>query len=164
MKRARTDLPVTVATRGPKRPIDKTLVTVAHTANTVQQSTTLYLATTAVTFSGGVVRGSIAILPTSLTVTIGWAIVYSRQGFNPNTISITNATDFYDPEQDVICSGIVSASGGASTTEVVSFPIVEKIRTMRKMKEGDSIIFLAIASTTNSSAVIRVVPSLFFKQ
>ena len=151
-KRARMDVPV-VVNRQAKRPVEKSLVVINATVGTAVAANTVSLTTSgsvgavgnAMTYSGGHIQ--ISYFPTTAaTVIVGFALIVLRQGTTVNSPTLTSAQTFYAPEQDVLWSHyavLPSNTASAATTVVVP---TAKIKTMRKLKLGDAVVFVAISS------------------
>ena len=101
------------------------------------------------TYSGGHIQ--ISYFPTTAaTVIVGFALIVLRQGTTVNSPTLTSAQTFYAPEQDVLWSHyavLPSNTASAATTVVVP---TAKIKTMRKLKLGDAVVFVAISSALAS--------------
>ena len=164
-KRARMDVPV-VVNRQAKRPVEKSLVVINATVGTAVAANTVSLTTSgsvgavgnAMTYSGGHIQ--ISYFPTTAaTVIVGFALIVLRQGTTVNSPTLTSAQTFYAPEQDVLWSHyavLPSNTASAATTVVVP---TAKIKTMRKLKLGDAVVFVAISSALASvtySAIVTV--------
>ena len=163
-KRARMDVPV-VVNRQAKRPVEKSLVVINATVGTAVAANTVSLTTSgsvgavgnAMTYSGGHIQ--ISYFPTTAaTVIVGFALIVLRQGTTVNSPTLTSAQTFYAPEQDVLWSHyavLPSNTASAATTVVVP---TAKIKTMRKLKLGDAVVFVAIssalASVTYSASIV----------
>ncbi len=148
LKRART---TAFAFSGPKRPIDKQIINVDQSSvGTSQVQTDLFTATFPCTITGIRWELSNANLLTTGTPRYQWAIVLLRDGETASVMSSSNASSFYQPEQNVLSwsSGLVRDTdiGGGPTIKYDS----GSTKTMRKLMGGDKIIFIAIASAASS--------------
>ena len=129
---------------GPKRPIDKKIVSIqASVGSGAQTSATVFSATEAVTYTGGHVSWCFVGAGAGVGA---WALIYVREGNVANTVDINNSSTFYTPEQDILALGHFGSS--ATDFDVVFNNL--KIKTKRKMKAGDTIIF----RTTGSAAAV----------
>ena len=102
----------------PKRPIDKSIITITITnAGTTQRSTTLKTTTFPYTVMG--LRWSFSIVSTLTTDQVQgiWVIVKVPDGETLQSISLTDGADTYAPEQQVLAFGAFAAiapqSGGS---------------------------------------------------
>lgn len=136
-----------------KRPINKSLIAVQQAGNTAtDKSSTLFATTFPCTITG--LRWDIAFTQDGGTGTafIHWAIIIVRAGVTQDTLSITDGASFFDPESnclvfgaDTIANNVESKHHSGST------------KTMRKMQGGDSLIFVAKGSATNTSRADGVI-------
>ncbi len=144
---------VSVRAVRPRRPIDKFLVNVSKVGvDGTQVQTIIRTATTACTVTG--LRWDLA---TSQQAATGaakgrWAIVIVRDGLSAQTMAISDASSLYDPEQDVMAFGSWTIDNN-----VESFHWVGDTKTMRKLRIGDAIIFIAVGVATNTSNVEGVI-------
>ena len=144
----------------PKRPIDKIVWQASRAANTTATVDILFTAGEALTFSGGVLRGHI--INSSAFGTFNWTIQFIPEGFSIIDITpVTNGITFFEPEQYILASGTYVNTGANAATD--SIVIVEKIKTMRKMKKGDTLV-LVTDSTANNVCNYSLFGSMFFKQ
>lgn len=142
LKRARTTFQVSQ-----KRPIDKSLINVAHDLNTTQQSTVLTTATFPCTITG--IRWALSLLgDASGPTTVRWAIVLVKDGNSANTMASSDGSTLYEPEQNVLAFGVKQlqdldqgAGPGAISWE-------GSTKTMRKLMGGDQLVLITIVSTT----------------
>lgn len=141
--------------RRTKRPIDKQLISVSKTTTTSQSGSTLYTTT----FPGTVVGLRWDLACVSLTTSpfyLLWAIVVVHDGNTATTMSGSDGTDFYTPEQDVLAFGIMRGSNtdGAG-------PITDKdmgmTKTMRKLKQGDVLQLINLNSVANGASLQGIV-------
>ncbi len=148
--------------RGSRRPTDKELIFVSQTATTSNVATTLKTATFPCTIVG--VRWSMSMsnnVSTGDTI-VNWIIVLVHDGNSANTISQSNGADMYTPENDVMAFGttILSDSDIGAGNRTHNFKGMTK--TMRKMRQGDLLQFITLASAANS-AIVRGVVQFFCK-
>ena len=162
-KRVRT---VTGYSNRSRRPIDKALVTVSKTGlASTQVSTDILAPNGACTVTG--IRWSFnawAEAAGSAGANLLWSIVHVPDGYSASSMSATDATNFYEPEQNVLAFGAISVSTSASITGdgVSPTPIEGSTKTMRKMKSGDKIIFIAVPLTPGAETLaIRGVVQAF---
>ncbi len=143
-KRPRTEF---IGTARTKRPIDKKLVTIANDATAgTQVTTTLITATFPCTITG--LRWSLAFVQDggAGVCLFWWAIVIVRDGVTIDTLATSNGAVFFNPEQNclVFGNGIIDAD-----TETKTF--VGATKTMRKLMGGDTLQFVTLGGTTNTS-------------
>lgn len=157
MKRQRTN---SAPARRAKRPIDKTLRNVSYTAiGSVQKETELY---PPATFPGTItgLRWDIAICRDGGTAPnrgfIKWAIVVVPQGQNgANTIASSDTSTLYNPEQNVLAFG--SFVSTTSPTNAQPLLVTGSTKSMRKLKAGDKLSFIAIGSATETHSLVGTV-------
>lgn len=143
--------------RPSKRPIDKELIAVSQTLTNSQSSTTLKTTTFPCTVVG--LRWD---LSGSSSLTTGpsradWAIVVVHDGLSESTMSTSDGSDFYTPEQDVLAFGsgrIMDADGGAGNLQVHWSGTT---KTMRKLKQGDVLKVISLASNANAGVFQGIV-------
>lgn len=136
-----------------KRPIDKALISVLKgILNSAQQTTTLATVSNACTICG--LRWSLSIYQDGGTGHANgkWAIVVVRDGNSANTISSTDGSSFYQPEQDCLAFGAWVIDNNSQTKDFEG-----NTKTMRKMLIGDQLIFVAMGGDTDTSAIRGVV-------
>ena len=144
----------------PKRPVDKESIFVRGTSiGTTQDDTAIRTSTVAETFSGGHISGSV--LPVSGGGFMQLALIFRPEGSTTPTLTTTDAADLLStgPVEWVLWAD--SFELGASQTEPFKFNA--KIKTMRKMKNGDSIRLEARGSVATVGTYSAIV-TLFFKQ
>jgi len=154
-KRARTS-GVRVA-----RPIDKELIAVNLSVTTTQVETVLKTTT----FPGTVVGLRWSLSARSVVATaqrVDWAIVTAQDGNVVNNLATSNAADFYTPEQDVLAFGSMQLEANNSTAGPATVNWEGTTKTMRKLKQGDTLQF-TILSTNATGASIDGVVQFFFK-
>lgn len=149
-KRRRTDSGFVIQ-RSAKRPIDKSLVVVNLASTTTQAQTTLKTTTFPCTLTG--LRWEMATHnnDTAADQLVRWAIVVIKDGLAATTMGGSDGADFYTPEQDVLAFGVQrltdqdAANGG---------PVVANwngsTKTMRKLKAGDVLAFITLASSATA--------------
>ncbi len=150
LKRARTTFQV-----AQKRPIDKNLINVSKSLVTsTQAATTLITATFPCTITG--IRWNGAINATAVGATqIRWAIILVKDGNSPNTMATSDGSTLYEPEQNVLTWGVVTANDFDGGTGSSIQALDGSTKTMRKLMGGDQIqiIFFANAAATVNMAV-----------
>ena len=164
MKRVRETQ--TIVVRSARRPVEKKVITIAQTVSNTQTSTTIFTSGDALTYSGGVLQ--LSYTPErnlAANVTTFWALVYLQESRSASTLSIANGNDLYLPEQDVLACGSFSSN---DTTAAVDVPPSQyqppmKLKSQRKMKEGDALAFIVLSNTANSG-VLTGTMTAFFKQ
>ncbi len=137
--------------RAARRPIAKSLIIVEDNAVAgAQASTALFVTTFPATMVG--LRWSLSAtqsLGTTAVTQIQWAIVVSRDGNTPNTMSTGDGNGLYSPEADVLAFGCacMKTHTAASTPQVVTWN--SDTKTMRKLKTGDRLDIIYISEATN---------------
>ena len=134
--------------------IDKKHKTITKRITTTTQVTQNIRAAVAsrYTFMGGHIRGSI-IGNELTTVALGFcvmAIVHVSQNETAKDLNVQNGGDFYQPEVDIIWSQ--ACVQNATSNQMLT--INDKIKTKRKIAEGDTLEF--IARTQNSGDVFEL--------
>lgn len=155
-KRRRPNVRLTPA-RSTARPIDKFIKSVQLVVLVNQLETVIQTQTFPGTIVG--IRWNVV---TALTTspqfsTLIWAIVVVRDGNPTPTMSLSNGSNFYTPEQDVLTWGMHSMNMLGSGGSPAVIRDVGDTKTMRKLKQGDEIKFIAIGSTINPVTVHAVV-------
>ena len=135
-----------------KRPIDKNLISITQGLSTTQQETVLLTVTFPSTIVG--LRWSLSFHGAAASATnYNWAIVVVRDGLSASTMSMSDAGDFYTPEQDVLAFG----NGRCTDLDLGAGPgnrVHEgATKTMRKMKGGDQLIFITDASAIQGQCI-----------
>lgn len=139
--------------RRAKRPIDKKLANVViNTLVAANQTVDLYTASFPGTITG--LRWDISVLRTVTATTLstyGWAIVIQPQGTTVSTMSLTGS--LYDPEQ------MVMAFGRGTSWDPTQDPSMFQgdTKSMRKLKAGDKLVFVAFGTAVNAHEVAGVV-------
>ena len=141
-----------------RRPVDKVVYCALPTATTSATVNTIYTATEAVTYSGGVISG--IIVGTTTTGTMSYSLQYIQDGNPPTDITPTDNTE-WNPEQNILWAGVFRNQ--STTAGQIFLPIQSKLKAMRKMKKGDTIQLITDADT-NNCAIMSVIVTLFFKQ
>ena len=130
-----------------KRPIDKSIRTVVLTGlDATDQNTVLVTATFPCTVTG--LRWDINVIQEAGTATCfgSWVIVKEDQGQSVDTLNVTNAGSLYDPEQNVMAFGNWLIDNNVQGQEYRG-----TTKSMRKLKVGDRLIFIAVGTATNTS-------------
>ena len=137
-----------------KRPIDKSLVYVnKDTVDATQVTTQLLVATFPCTVTG--LRWDIQVDRSAGTGQCrgDWCIVLVKDGNSANSISISDAATFYEPEQNVLAFGVHSGQqDGPDSTHFMG-----TTKTMRKLMGGDQLIFVYKGLATNTSNVRGII-------
>ncbi len=134
-----------------KRPVDKLLINVIHSAlDSTQQTTTLVTATFPCTVVG--LRWDLSVITAAGTnpASYGWAIVIVRDGITVSGISFTDGGTFFSPEQDVLAfaHGINPQDNQGTGRHYNG-----STKTMRKLMGGDKLMFLSKGQATETSNV-----------
>lgn len=128
---------------------DKQIISVLHpTVGATQIQTDLYTANRAVTIMG--IRWALNFTQDAGTgVSYGkWAIVKAADGYSPNTLSLVDGTDSYDPEQNVLAFGDWAIDNNTQTKKQIS-----ETTSKRKFQSGDELVFIAIGVGTNTTLI-----------
>ncbi len=150
-KRARTTGVSVIRTT--KRPIDKELKSMTLTGLTAtQQETVLKTTTFPCTIVG--LRWSLTSFQDAGTgnARCVWAIVVVRDGLSASSMSASDGSDFYTPEQNVLAFGNFSMDNNVSVHQENG-----NTKTMRKLMGGDQLIFIAKGQATNTSTVEGII-------
>lgn len=140
--------------RAARRPIAKSLIMIVKEGIAAAQvSTQLFVTTFPATMVG--LRWSLSCIQSVGTAgtQMQWAIVISRDGDTPNTMSTGDGNDMYSPESNVLAFGCCVAKqwDGTSASAPVNFNADTK--TMRKLKTGDRLDILFISEAANTWSV-----------
>ena len=142
----------------PRRPIDKENMYIISTSlGTTQDKTTIRTATVAETYVGGHIQ--LSMIRVSGGGVVNCALVVIPEGLSVPTISTTDGNPIFTPEEYVVWSGSYFI-GGSSVEPLV---IKEKLKAMRKMKNGDELAFIARGSVATVATVTANITA-FFKQ
>ncbi len=144
---------VQVRATGSRRPVDKQLVVISKDGiNATQQTTVLATVTFPCTIVG--LRWDMAIFQDAGTGTSlpFWNIMIVKDGVTIPTMSVGDGGDFVTPEQNVMVFG-----AAAIDNNVESFHWQGTTKTMRKMQNGDQLIFALRANATNTVGVRGVI-------
>ncbi len=136
-----------------RRPIDKEIVVVFKTGLVGTQAvTTLKTTTFPCTITG--LRWDIEAAQIAGTAVskIAWAIVLVPEGDAINTLVISDAGSLYSPEQNVMAFGM-----GLPQTTSNGSRFQGSTKTMRKMRGGDLLQFVAVSEATNSLDVFGAI-------
>ena len=139
------------------RPIDKRIVTVLKaTLAATQATTTIVTVVNACTIVGLRVNGNVLQDAGSGISTVMWALVIVRDGTTISTLVTTDGGQLYQPEQNVLAFG----HGSCNTTNFYRIDAAPK--TQRKMMNGDTLVFVAVAEVTNT-VELRAAVQVFCK-
>jgi hypothetical protein len=135
-----------------KRPIDKRIV-VANQNNvgTTTIASTIYTATWPGTVVGIRWSGMCANLLTSRTEGY-WAIVVIPDGESVKSFSVSDAADFYQPEQNVLAFGAVALAANNGTAGPSLHQLQGQTKAMRKLSAGDKLAVAFVSSAANGLA------------
>lgn len=81
-----------------------------------------------------------------------WALVIERDGVTVDNIGFSDAASFFNPEQNCLAFGC-----GSIDNNVQSFHVSGTTKTMRKMQDGDKLVFISVGVATNTCAVRGVI-------
>ena len=82
---------------------------------------------------------TLQLMSDSTAIPIMWALVYVPEGTQPSNMSLpnqNNVTSLYEPNQNVIMSGILDTNSGT---------VVKRTRLARNLNSGDRIVIVASA-------------------
>ena len=155
-KRRRTNAGFTT-----RRPIDKALISINIDGLTAtENNTTLLTPPTACTVVG--LRWDMTLLKNGGSSgnagNLAWAIVLVQDGEVAGELSLSAGSDYYTPEQNYLAFGVAPQLSEGTQPQHIS----GNTKTMRKMRIGDTIIFVAKGQATETSS-IRGVVQLFCK-
>lgn len=150
MKRRRTQMGMVPIRGNMKRPIDKKLIAVAQTVTNSVTASTLHTTTFPGTVTGLRWAISAEVDSTTANPVCAWAIVIVHDGDSANTPSLSNASDFYAPEQDVLAFGYKHGTDADVGQGPSAIHWEGSTKTMRKLRAGDTVQFITISGTANS--------------
>ena len=130
---------------------------IANSLGTSQDNQAIRTSTVAETYSGGHIQCSISGASGGAVVQLALMIV--PEGVSTPTLSTTDANPIAQPEEFVIWSASVFV--GATATETII--LKDRIKTMRKMKNGDFLV-MAMKGGGSSVANVTALVTAFFKQ
>ena len=143
---------------GPKRPIDKeNMFILSNSLGTSQDATTVRTSTVAETFSGGHIQISIGRVSGGGVVQV--ALVHIPEGASTPTLSSTDGDPLCNPEEYMLWG----ASVYVPTASIEPVIMKDRIKTMRKLKPGDTMRVLmkgGVATVANVTALL----TSFYKQ
>jgi len=142
------------SSRAAPRPIDKSLVAVDKTVSNSQLETDIIVSTFPCTATG--IRWDMHAIQNAGTGEISclrWAIVLVEDGSSADIMNSADGANFYQPEQNVLAFGIVQMDNNPPEGVHIS----GSTKTMRKLKIGDSIKFICLGVSTNTTRLIGVV-------
>ena len=143
---------------GPKRPIEKTnQVVVIDTIGTSQIEKVLFTSAQAQTFIRMI--GNLSWHNATNAGNVGLAIILTRDGQQTSTLAITDGVILYEPEQDVLWGRVFKVT--LSDDEERSLDV--DIKSMRKLKTGDQLSIITLASAADVLDLIGQL-TMFFKQ
>ncbi len=132
------------------RPTDKSIIAIDKIANTSQVATVLYTATFPATVVG--LRWEIgAMTRIAGNSKLAWCIIHVQDGKTPSTIVTSDAGQMYSPEQSVMTFGFGHLMGSSSAQGNGQKGWCGHTKTMRKMRNGDTLQFIVLSDTANSA-------------
>lgn len=152
-----------VNTVSSKRPIDKNLIMVAKTVTTTQASTNLVTATFPCTVTG--LRWDLTYRQSaanSSATSVVWAVVRVKDGLSASTMSTSDGSDLYAPEQEVLTYGTSTFPPGTSGAGAITYHWSDSTKTMRKLMGGDKISLIVLSDVASSGSLFGCV-QLFCK-
>ncbi len=135
------------------RPIDKKIKVVNlnnGTEGTVQ-TTTLFTATYPCTVAGLRWSHGFRNSEASQPILFHWVLALIPDGNLFPDFDITDGADFFQPEQNVLAFGVVRTAMENTTNSPNCFVMEGNIKTKRKFKQGDSLVF-GVMSTGGSGS------------
>lgn len=132
-----------------RRPIAKELIAVNKDGVAGSQvATTLKTATFPCTVVG--LRWDLTLYQDAGTGTASgrWAIILIDDGDSANTLGVTDAGTFYQPENHVMAYGFFSIDNNTRPLSIMG-----STKTMRKMQDGDILQFVIVGVATNTVAL-----------
>lgn len=145
-----------------KRPIDKKLISVEQTLSSQGQTQTDLYTTT---FPGTIVglRWDVSVAHNSQSATVfTWAIVVIPDGNTSSNLGQGNGVTIYAPEQHVLAYGNAELLGQTDAAGPGMVRDMGSTKTMRKMKAGDVLAFIAVCDAPNA-AVLKAAVQFFVK-
>ena len=140
-------------TTGSRRPVDKQLTFIKKDGvDATDVATTLVTVTFPCTIVG--LRWDMTFFQSAGTATAtgSWAIVVLRDGVTQPTLAVSDAAQFYNPEQDVMSFGVYVIDNNTETKQFVG-----STKTMRKMMGGDKLVFIMKGLATETSGARGVI-------
>jgi len=139
-----------------QRPIDKELKAVLQAPTTTPGATVLKTTTFPCTVVG--LRWSLSAIGNTTTAgIIYWAIVVVKDGNTVNSMAVSDAADFYTPEQNVLAFG----SGYTTDLDLAAGPGAVQwegsTKTMRKLMGGDVLQIISVTDSATAAAFRGVV-------
>ncbi len=138
--------------RTTKRSIDKELKIANQIATTSVVTTVLKTTTFPCTIVGLRWDGNIQAI-TASNALVAWAIIVVHDGNAANTPALSDGSNFYTPEQDVLAFGLTRTLGTGSTSGPSVAQVSGSTKTMRKLKQGDQLMFISFSGSAASAAV-----------
>lgn len=138
--------------------VDKKLKAISKvTMGTTQVVTVLLTATFPCTITGLRWNLSFINVLTTGNVTYRWCIVRVKDGVTVSTTSLTDAGDFYTPEQEVLAFGVGLLADTDGTTGPRIHTIEGSTKSMRKLMGGDTLQFLATSDTAAAISIKGII-------
>lgn len=163
MKRRRIERATTF--RGlPKRPINKSLITIYKTiSDATQVNTTLATITYPGTITG--LRWDLSVFQSDTAASdcrAIWAIVVCREGQSASTLALGDAATTYSPEDQLLTFGTVGI--GYETAQYQNPQYYSgSTKTMRKLQGGDTVLFIMKTSGADADLNVMGVIQFFIK-
>ena len=144
-----------------KRPVEKNSIVFRENVQVTQRELVLKTSNRAETCTGGSIIGSaVRFTGTNAGHSIV-VLVLVPDGEGRNTISVGSGGTIYKPEKNILWSKVFVGNNVANGEYVYSF--TDKIKTQRKLQEGDSL-WLLFAGEQNDTFKVSGVANLFYKQ
>jgi len=138
--------------RAPRARIDKKVETVNKTSSSTTQEQSILLTAAAPCMLNGM-DIDLNFGP-AIGSTVFWAVVFVGDGYNASTLQTADGATMYEPEQNVLASGVLHAGGSAITPGSTQH---SRVKTKRKLMIGDQIIFVCKRVTAASTDVQGVI-------
>lgn len=102
-----------------------------------------------------------SIIANNVNDVVTWAIVHVREGEVTNTMNLTDAGSFYNPEQNVLCYGIRHMHGNTAGGGM-SGQWEGATKTMRKVMAGDRLV-LCVRGYAAGNKIFQGIVQFFCK-
>ena len=138
------------------RPVDKEqMYLIASSLGTTQDNQDIRVSTVAETYTGGHIQ--VSLQRVSGGGVIQCALMMVPEGVTNPTLTTTDANPFAQPEEYVLWGASVYL--GSNSVEPVI--LKDRIKTMRKMKNGDALVFACRGSVATVGTVTALVTAFF---
>ena len=121
----------------------------------------VHAASVAETFSGAVIAGSVTKSSEAVTGSGALILVKVKDQQSLGTVSFVSGQRLYSIEEDILWARVWAMPTGVNAVIMDTF--TERVKTQRKLREGDQILLLAAANIDNLFSVLASV-TIFVKQ